>query len=164
MTRGYGADMVAGRPIAKIAPALALFGSVLVVVGASLPWIQTGRVRRSAFTVVRVANEIGVFERSSERVAVLTLLAAPAVASLGLFLTSVGLRRIGSICYLGVGALGLAIGLFGLRFSSAGLPGPMVTAIGGGLAVIGSLASLLVTRSPRPNFEQRQQRGFSQTN
>ena len=136
------------------AQAVSLLGGFLVVLGAALPWVETGRVRRSAFTVVRVANEIGVFERTSHRVAVLSLLATPAVASLGLLLLSVGRVRAGAACLLLVGALGLAIGLIGLQFSRGGtsrggLPGPMVTAVGGACAVAGSLASMRRRRSPQ---------------
>jgi hypothetical protein len=93
-----------------------------------------------------VANEIGVFERPTHRLAVLSLLATPAVTSLGLLLISLGRRRLGAICTLAVGVLGLAIGLVGLRFSSGGLPGPMVSAVGGGFAFVGSVAALLVPR------------------
>jgi hypothetical protein len=107
-------------------------------------------VRRSAFTVVRVANEIGVFEQRSQRIAVLTMLATPAVASLGLLLLSIGRRRLAAVCLLLVGLLGLVIGVIGMRFasrSSASLPGPMVTTMGGVISVLGAVFAARRRRS-----------------
>ena len=126
---------------------LSLLGGVLVVVGSALPWIGIGGVNRSAFTLARVANELHVFERKSQRFAVYTLLTTPVLVPLGLFLVSVGWHRSSAFALFIVGVVGLAAGGVGVWASIGHGLGPIVTVIGGGSALIGSCVVALFART-----------------
>ena len=117
---------------------LSLAGGIGVVIGSALPWVGTRSVERSAFTLARMANEMDVFERRSERFAVYTLLMTPVLVPLGLFLVSIGWRRTSALVLFICGLIGLASGGVGLWASTGQGDGPMVTAIGGAFALFGS--------------------------
>jgi hypothetical protein len=132
---------------------LSLLGGVGVVIGSALPWIGIGGVNRSAFTLARVANEMKVFERRSQRFAVYTLLMTPVLVPLGLFLVSVGWRRSSAFALFIVGVIGLASGGVGVWASIGEGPGPMVTATGGAFAFIGSCLVAFFAGAPTPAFQ-----------
>lgn len=118
--------------------ALAVLGGVAVVAGSALPWVATGTVERSAFTLARVANELAIFERRSQRVAVYALLSTPVLVPLGLVFLAVEWRRFAAASLAVCGLIGLISGALGGWGSNGSTIGPMVTGTGGALALVGS--------------------------
>lgn len=110
-----------------------------MIVGSALPWFGLGGVNRSAFTLARVANEMGVFEKRSQRIVVYSLWCTPVFVPLALVLFSVGWRRSSAVCLFLVGLIGTPAGFFALKVSIGREVGPMVTAVGGLLALLGSI-------------------------
>jgi hypothetical protein len=130
-----------------IGAALALAGGVGVVVGSALPWVGVGGVQRSAFTLARVANEMHVFERRSQRIAVYALLSTPALVPFGLVLLSLGWRRTSAAALVLCGLIGLVAGGAGSLASIGGGFGPIVTALGGVATLVGSFLLAVFARS-----------------
>ncbi len=135
---------------------LSLLGGVGVIVGSALPWVGIGGVNRSAFTLARVANEMNVFERRSQRFAVYTLLMTPVLVPLGLFLVSIGWRRSSAFALFIVGLIGLASGGVGVWASIGHGRGPIVTATGGALALVGSCLVALFAGATKPAIQSAQ--------
>jgi hypothetical protein len=131
-----------------IASGAAVLGGALVVAGAALPWVPSGRVTYSAFSAARVVRELNLFKAGPERWAVIALLLTPVVVPLGLILLTVGWRRLGALALLLVGLLGGTAGALVLSFSNDRFSGPVVALVGGVLAVIASIL-LIVTRAPK---------------
>lgn len=117
---------------------LAVFGSVGVVVGAALPWLETGRVKRSVFTMARIASEIGVLDTSTRRTAVTLLLVTPVVASVVVLLIGLGHPRLAGIAALPLGVAGLGAGTIGTKFSQDRLIGPYVCLGAGVVCLVGA--------------------------
>ena len=126
-----------------VVSSLAVLGGVGVVVGAALPWITTG-VSRSAFTMARIASEIGVLDTSVRKFAVTALLATPIVVSLVLLLLGLGKPKLAGLIGLPLGVAGLGGGIVGSKFSSTTLAGPLVCLVGGVLTIVGAWGLLLL--------------------
>lgn len=129
---------------------LAIGGAAAVVVGAALPWLDTGGVKRSAFTMARIANELGVLDTSERKFAVRALLVTPIVASLVVVLLGLGRARLSGLVGLLLGVAGLGAGTVGTRFSPTTVAGPYVCLIGGAVCILGAWGLLL---SPRRGTE-----------
>lgn len=121
-------------------------GAAAVVAGAALPWLDTGGVKRSAFTMARIANELGVLDTGARRFAVTALLFTPIIACAVLFLLSLGRNRLGGLVALPLGIAGLGAGTIGTRFSPSTLVGPYVCLVGGALCILGAWGLLLTPR------------------
>ncbi len=117
---------------------LAVLGSVGVVLGAALPWLETGRVRRSVFTMARIASEIGVLDTSTRRAAVTMLLFTPVVASVVVLLIGLGRPRFAGAVALPLGVAGLGAGTIGTKFSPNHLIGPYVCLVAGAVCLVGA--------------------------
>ena len=129
-----------------VVAALAVGGAGAVVAGAALPWLDSGGVKRSAFTMARIANELGVLDTSVRKTAVTALLVTPVVASLVVLLLGLGRTRLSGFVGLLLGIAGLGAGTVGTRFSSTTLAGPYVCLVGGAVCILGAWGLLL---SPR---------------
>jgi hypothetical protein len=129
----------------RVGVVLAVAGPIGVVVGAALPWFETGPARRSAFTLIRVANELDVFEVRLHRLGVSALLATPVLA--GLVVLALGLRwtRVAGLVALVAAAFGLVAGGFGITISGAIIIGPIVTLAAAVMAAVGGVL-LVMTR------------------
>ena len=117
---------------------LAVLGSVGVVLGAALPWLETGRVKRSVFTMARIASEIGVLDTSTRRAAVTMLLFTPVVASAVVLLIGLGRPRFAGAVALPLGVAGLGAGTIGTKFSANHLIGPYVCLGAGVVCLVGA--------------------------
>lgn len=117
---------------------LAVLGSVGVVLGAALPWLETGRVKRSVFTMARIASEIGVLDTSTRRAAVTVLLFTPVVASAVVLLIGLGRPRFAGAVALPLGVAGLGAGTIGTKFSANHLIGPYVCLGAGVVCLVGA--------------------------
>lgn len=126
---------------------MAILGGIAVIVGSALPWVGIGGVDRSAFTLARVANEMNVFERRSQRLVVYALLSTPVLTPLGVLLFSVGWRRLCALSLFICGVIGSASGGVGTWASISTGSGPIVTALGGVSAVLGSSLLAACARS-----------------
>jgi len=124
--------------VGAVGAGLALLGGIGVIVGSAMPWVGLGGVERSAFTLARVANEMEVFERRSQRMALYALWSTPVIVPLGLVLLSVGRRRLSALVWVLGALVGVASGGIGTWASIARGPGPIVTALGGLFALFGS--------------------------
>lgn len=130
-----------------VVAALAVGGAAAVVGGAALPWLDSGGVRRSAFTMARIANELGVLDTGVRRTAVTALLVTPVVASVVVLLLGLGRTRLSGLVGLPLGIAGLGAGTIGTRFSPTTLAGPYVCLVGGAVCILGAWGLLL---GPRP--------------
>lgn len=122
---------------------LGLFGGLVVIVGAALPWLDTGGVKRSIFTLARVANELGLLDQTQKKLAVYALLAMPFLAPLALIAWSVRMRVATYVALFLIAVIGTLSGIAGIVFSS-GLTGPIVTFVGGVFSLTGATAAALL--------------------
>jgi hypothetical protein len=113
----------------------ALVGGVGVIAGAALPWLETGGVARSVFTLARVASELGLLDRPGRKLAIYSLLGVPLLVPLALIALSVGLRKVAGLILIVIGLLGTGSGAAGLAFGF-GQVGPPVALAGGLLALV----------------------------
>jgi hypothetical protein len=127
----------------------ALAGGIAVIAGAALPWLETGGVARSVFTLARVASELGLLDRAVRKVAVYSLLGVPLLVPFALILLSLGLRKLAGLVLILVGMLGTGSGAAGLAFG-AGQLGPPVALAGGLIALIAALVGAFRTFPQRP--------------
>lgn len=125
----------------------ALIGGVGVVVGAALPWLETGGVARSIFTLARVASELGLLDRPGRKLAVYSLLGVPLLVPMALILMSLRLRKLAGLVLVVIGVLGVGSGGAGLVFG-AGQIGPPVALVGGVVALVASAIGAF-RRSPQ---------------
>lgn len=125
-----------------------LVGGAGVIVGAALPWLETGGVSRSVFTLARVASEIGLLDRPGRKLAVYSLLSVPLLVPIALILMSLGLRKLAGLILLVIGLLGIASGAAGLAFG-AGQLGPPV-AFAAGLVALVAAAVGAFRKFPQP--------------
>ena len=121
-------------------------GAAAVVAGAALPWLVTGGVKRSAFTMARIASELGVLNTGVRRSAVTALLLTPIVASAVLLLLGLGRSRLSGLISLPLGMAGLGAGTVGTRLSPSPLAGPYVCLVGGALCILGAWGLLMTPR------------------
>jgi hypothetical protein len=129
-----------------IGSGVALVGGVGSVVGSALPWIETGRRRRSALAVIRLAHDLDVLETTRQRVAVSALLALPILVPLAAILVALSWRRSAALALVAVAVVGGLAGAIGLRISGTGLPGPIVTLGSASIALVGCVAALVGDR------------------
>jgi hypothetical protein len=126
----------------------ALVGGVGVVAGAALPWLETGGVARSVFTLARVASELGLLDRPGRKLAIYSLLGVPLLVPLALILLSVGLRKISGLVLIVIGLLGTGSGAAGLVFGF-GQVGPPVALAGGLVALVAAVVGAF-RKFPQP--------------
>ena len=119
---------------------LVLLGAAGVPLGAALPWLAIGSVRRSAFSLARHASELGLVETPGARAAVVALFLSPAVLGVVVIVMAMGWRRTLAGLTAGLGVVAWTTGLIGLRFGSTTKQGPLVTALAGSCCLIGALA------------------------
>ena len=118
---------------------LVLAGAAGVPLGAELPWLAIGGVRRSAFSLARHASELGIVDTPGARAAVVALFLSPAVFGVVVITAALGWRRRLALLSATVGLVAWGTGLIGLRFGSATKLGPLVTALAGSCCLIGAL-------------------------
>ena len=116
----------------------ALVGGVGVIAGAALPWLETGGVGRSVFTLARVASELGLLDRPGRKLAVYSLLGVPLLVPIALISLSLRFRKTAGLVLIAIGLLGVGSGAAGLAFG-AGQLGPPVALVGGLIALIAAL-------------------------
>ena len=138
--------------------ALAVLGSAGVVTGAALPWIDTGGVRRSAFTMARIASEFGVLDTTMRRVAVSVLLVTPAAAGLVVLLLGLGRLRLSGLAALPLGVLGLGAGIVGSQFGPRRLPGPYLCIVAGVVCLLGAWGLVFLPGRSRRSRDSRDSR------
>ncbi len=142
--RGDGGD---GRPWpgghrvgAAAGAGLVVAGLALVVVGSFGPWVWSGRVSRSSYRLLQVADRLGFLGDGAGRWLPRTWVFVPLAAALALGALVVGRTRL-------AGTVAVVIGVYGLVLSLAvratPLPsgwGTILVAVGGSLSVVGGVA------------------------
>lgn len=124
---------------------MALGGGIGVILGASMTWLVSGRTERSAFDLIRTANNLGVLDTTFRRVAVSSLLIVPITTPLTLLFLSLGRRRLAGLSSSVGSLVGVACGAVALQISSISRSGPMVTVSAGAVGLLGGLMLLFAT-------------------
>ena len=117
-------------------------GAAGVSLGAALPWLEIGGVRRSAFSLARHASELGLVDTPGARAAVIALFLSPAALGVVVIVLAMGWRKTLAAVGAALGLVAWLTGLVGLRFDSTSRQGPLVTALAGSSCLIGALAVL----------------------
>ena len=118
---------------------LILAGSALVAGGAVLPWFAVGGRRRSAFAIARSAQLLDLVDTPARRAAVVVLFCTPMLASAVLIAVAAGARLTSAAMGGTLGVIGTGTGAIGLVVSGADEFGPIVTTVGGSLAVVAAV-------------------------
>jgi hypothetical protein len=121
-------------------PAVVTVGSGVIVVGSFLPWVRSGEVSRSSYSVVHAAELLDVVHGAPAQALKVWYL-VPIMAAMGLLATVGGARRV-------VLAVGAGLGVTTALVTGAVLAAPVRLRIGpwvtlAGLAVL--VAGLIVT-------------------
>ena len=124
----------------------AVVGTWIVVIGAAMPWLTTGRVRRSAFAVARSARNLGLAEAPERRLALVLLFATPALAGVVLLALSAGKRPVALGVAGAIGALGVVGTFVGTQLPGNHGVGPYVSGSGGMLSILGIVITAIATR------------------
>lgn len=125
---------------------LTVAGAGGVVLGAALPWVETGRARRSVFTMARIASELGVLDTGTRRSAVTALLFTPVVASIVVLLLGLGRARLAGFVAVPLGMAGLGAGTLGTKFSPNHLIGPYVCLGAGVMCLAGAWGLVFLSK------------------
>jgi hypothetical protein len=123
---------------------LAVLGAGGVVLGAALPWLDSGGIKRSAFTLARIASEFGALDTPTRRAAISVLLVTPVVAGFVVLLLGLGRPRLSGLVALPLGVLGLGAGVIGTQLSPDRLAGPYVCLVAGAMCLLGAWGLVFV--------------------
>ena len=130
--------------MASVWLALGVWG---VVVGASLPWLSTGAVQRSAFGVARSARLLGLADAPERRLALVLLFATPMLGGAVLVALSLGWRRIAALIASTVGVVGVVGAVVGSQLPGDHEIGPIVSGCAGVVSILGSVVAAITSPS-----------------
>lgn len=145
---------------ALVSAGIAALGLVAVIVGSFLPWVRSGAALRSSFEVAGIIDRLGPADVPLLDAALTVWIAVPLVCVVGIGLLAVGMSRTGAgfatIVALLAGTVGAAtyvLGSGGSGAVSVVAAGPLITCVGGVVAVAGSLG-VFFGRRVRPAAHQ----------
>lgn len=146
--------MTAPGAAARVAPAVALVGSSIVMVGSVLGWARSGSSVRNSYALVRSARTLGIVEGSLASLAAVWF-AVPVVVGLAWLAFSAQRWRSLGLCSLIAGLL--AIGAAGAvqRAPLGAVAGLWVTLGGGVVAVGGGLATMYLAQQVARHPQRR---------
>lgn len=117
----------------------------MVAAAALLPWHRSGEVRRNAFALARVAENLGLVSGGPRRALFVAVFLLPLLAASAFLAAVAGRRRMAGICACAAGGVGLASGAVVVRLSGGRQPGPVV-AIVAAVAAVGCGSHLVLSR------------------
>ena len=127
-------------------------GAVVAVVGSLLPWLRTGNRRRHSYDVFALADRLGFADGGLTEQGLRWWPFVPLLTAVAVVAAWWGWRRAGSVIGIGAGLYAGGIGWSVAAAPERGLDlesGPVVTAVGGVLLLVGSLATLAVSTRGR---------------
>ena len=145
----------------RTAPLAATVASAVAVLGAALlPWLRTGEARRSAFSLARAAQGLGLFEGWSRRLVIGLWFLVPLLVAATW--TAGALRRPMLVATLGgfVGAMSVAAGWV-VQASVPGQVGPVAGMVSGALALVSASWLALETAKARVPRRRETERSSS---
>jgi hypothetical protein len=112
-----------------------------------LPWHRSGSVRRDAFALARVADEIGLVAGGGRRVLFVGVFLLPVLAAATFLAVAAARPRVAGVSASAVGVIGLASAAVVLRVSGGHQIGPVMAAMAA-LIAVGCGVSLILGRGP----------------
>ncbi|CAN5800528.1 hypothetical protein BH18ACT2_BH18ACT2_19940 [soil metagenome] len=142
--------MTVRSPLGARGPAVVAMavGAAVTVLGSSLPWVRTGGARRNSYDLFALVERFGYSPDGPAGVALRWWPIVPLITALAVVAAWWGWPRTGGV--LGVvaggyaGGVGLAIGAADVTNAVEIQFGAPVTAAGGALLVLGSLAAVVL--------------------
>jgi hypothetical protein len=119
--------------------AVTAIGVVLVLVGAFLPWVRTGRRRRSSFDLVGVADRLGIVPSGVATVAARGWVIVPLLGAVALAALVVGSLRVAAVASVLTGAYALVLAWFVVSSPLGTARGLTTSTVGGIMAVSGGM-------------------------
>ena len=130
------------RRTTNVVVALVVIANGALVVGAALPWHQSGSRVRNAFALARVADDLGLVDTGPRRVLLVAVFLVPLLAALTLLAATLDKRRVTGLFTSFAGVVGLTSAAVDLNLSGSRLVGPAVT-LAAGLVAMGCGARLV---------------------
>jgi len=116
--------------------------SLVTLVAALLPWLQTGRSHRSAFALARSADAIGFVDTPGRRVLVASWYLLPFLVAAVWTAGALGRAALAGALGVVVGAMSIAAGSMVWRW--VGLESGPAVALGAGAVTLAAAARLLI--------------------
>ena len=117
----------------------------MVAASALLPWHRSGSVRRDAFALARVADNLGLVTGAARQVLFVGVFLLPLLAAASFLAVVAGGRRVAGVCACAAGVIGLSSALVVLRLSGGRQAGPVV-AIAAAVVAVGCGVRLVLSR------------------
>lgn len=146
LVRGHGATVVAMAA-----------GALVTVLGSMLPWLRTGSRQRNSYDAFAVTDRLGFGPGGAAAEGLRFWPLVPLLTAAAVVAAWWGWRRPG-------GAVGVLAGLYaaavGIAVATADAtavdirPGALVTAVGGGLLLLASIATLVVGSPRQPTASE----------
>jgi hypothetical protein len=114
---------------------VAVGGAVAVLLTALLPWARTGEARRSAFSLARTVDALGLAETLSLQVLLKSFFLLPILVGVCWTLAALGRPRLAGLVGALIGAMGVGAGLVVLA-------APVTAAVGAAFGILAGTASL----------------------
>jgi hypothetical protein len=123
-----------------------LAGAIAVVVGTFLPWLRSGTVWRTSYEVWRSADRLGVIEGTGAELLQAAWFLLPLGAGCLVVAVALDRARLSSAIAAVIGVLAVTGATVALLAPLPTGAGPVVTAVGGGIALGGASATLVARR------------------
>lgn len=128
-------------------------GAVVTVLGSILPWLRTGARQRNSYDAFAVADRLGFGPGGAAAEGLRWWPLVPLLTAIAVVAAWWGWRRPGGAVGVLAGAYAATVGTAVATADAQAVvdirPGAAVTAVGGGLLALASIATLLIT-PPRP--------------
>jgi hypothetical protein len=130
-----------------LAAGVAVLGVVLVVVGSLLPWVRTGRRRRSSYDLIGLADRLGVLPAGAAGVLARAWVLAPLLAGATVAAVALHRRTVAGVLAVVTGLYAVVLGALVWTSPLATEAGVAVSVSGGIVAGLGGGALIVLGRS-----------------
>jgi hypothetical protein len=149
VVRPVAAGVVRRRGLTVVAMAI---GAILVVLGSLLPWLRTGARQRNSYDAFAVADRLGFGPGGAAAEGLRWWPLVPLLTAAAVVAAWWGWRRPGGLIGMAAGlyafAVGAAVAMADQQSAVDIRPGATVTAVGGAVLALASVATALVTADP----------------